>query len=183
MASQPKRDISTSIDISIANKTYITMSIPFILSILAALCIVPTLIAGAISDYKTRTFPADYWKYAGKVAGFFVFLEYCMMVSSGQWIEVLILLGVSIVASAFFFFMGIRYGSGGDWRAMIYIAWIAPAMLAIICVFSLAVGFMQAIDALRVKSDVPIIMRNVPYAVAICGGFVIAIMFTIWSNV
>ena len=155
------------------------MSIPFLLSILAALCMLPILAAGAYSDIKTRTFPKSYWKYVG-IPGVFVALQYLVMAVEGLLWNVIILLGISLVALGFCMFMGLRYGSGGDWRALMYIGIISPVFFVQACILSLIFGAIIAVWILGMVpqgSNWKIV--SVPFAVAILAGYIGAVILAI----
>ena len=171
----------------------INMSIPFLLSILAAVCVIPILIAGAYSDIKTRTFPKAYWKYIG-IPGVFVALQYLVMSSiiysycirgnpqagEGLFWDVIILLGISLVTMGFCMFMGLRYGSGGDWRALMYIGIISPAFFVTTGVLSLIFGAGIAVWVLgMVPKGTDWKTVDVPFSVAICAGYVSAVVIAV----
>jgi len=155
------------------------MSIPFLLSILAAVCVIPILIAGAYSDIKTRTFPKAYWKYIG-IPGVFVALQYLVMVGEGLFWDVIILLGISLVTMGFCMFMGLRFGSGGDWRALMYIGIISPAFFVTTGVLSLIFGAGIAVWVLgMVPKGTDWKTVDVPFSVAICAGYVSAVVIAV----
>ncbi len=159
------------------------MSIPFILSIIAALCILPTLVAGAISDVRSRTFPKAYWKYTAPTAGIVVFMQYLVMVSDRDYSTVGILLAISVALSLAFYFIGLRFGSGGDWRALIYISIISPALILTFWFFMMVVAFVQSIyETLKPEDGKPVLFRTIPFAVAICVGYAVAVGFTVFQN-
>lgn len=157
----------------------INMSIPFLLSILAAVCVIPILIAGAYSDIKTRTFPKAYWKYIG-IPGVFVALQYLVMAGEGLFWDVIILLGISLVTMGFCMFMGLRFGSGGDWRALMYIGIISPAFFVTTGVLSLIFGAGIAVWVLgMVPKGTDWKTVDVPFSVAICAGYVSAVVIAV----
>jgi hypothetical protein len=160
------------------------MLIELELMFLAALCIVPTLFFGAVSDVKWRIFPKDYWNWPGKIAGIIVFIEYLVMVSNQEYASVGFLLGISIILSVIFYTCGLVFGSGGDWRALIYIVWITPTLIAGTVFFALIIGAVQGVYAMLQPEDeiepAPIMFRTVPFAVAICGGYICAIILGIY---
>ena len=163
------------------------MSIPFILSILAALCLIPILIQGAMSDVNTRTFPSSLWKskyHLVEIAGTLVLTQYICMAAMGDMITVVTLVLVSIFLSLIFLFAGLNFGSGGDWRALIFIVWVSPAFILATCLASLAFGFVLAIYAMIEPEDEiePILYRTVPFAVAICCGYICAIGYAVLVN-
>ena len=160
------------------------MELSSVLLLIGAFVIMPTLIAGAISDLKTRTFPKEYWNYTRTGAGIFVGLAYCLMVANGQWQDVVILLIISGLASLFFLFMGLRFGSGGDWRAMIYIAWISPWLLITSCVFIGVIAVVQSILTMSKKEGgAPRYFREIPFAIAIAVGFYVAVIYSVIMGV
>jgi hypothetical protein len=154
------------------------MTIPFILSILAALCVIPILVAGAMSDIKTRTFPKEYWVCAIP-AGVFTTMQYLWMIVDGQIWDVTGLLGISIASIIIFLFMGLRFGSGGDWRALMYIGIISPVLIVQTCILSLFAGVALALWYLgTVPKGTKIISITIPFAVAILAGYTSALV--IW---
>jgi hypothetical protein len=155
------------------------MSIPFIISLLASICLIPVLYAGARSDVKTRTFPKDYWVYAFP-AGIFTIMQYTWMIFDGDIWEVTGLIGISIAFSLFFVFMGLRFGSGGDWRALMYIALISPALIIQTCILSLIAGAVLVFWYIGVSpkgTDLRVI--TIPFAVAILAGYTGAFMIRV----
>ena len=156
------------------------MLVVFLLQIIAALCILPSLIYGAISDYKTRTFPKKYWNYTLKAAGVAVFIQYLTMLAFGDYATLGYYLIISILGFLFCWFMGLRYGSGGDWRALGYIALISPAILANTAILSLLAGAALAVYVMGAeKSDVPHAFRTVPFAVAILVGYAATLLLMV----
>ena len=163
------------------------MSIPFILSILAAILIIPILIRGAIEDINTRTFPASFWKtpqHLVEIAGALVLTQYIIMVCIGDWITVATLVLISVVLSLIFLFIGLNFGSGGDWRAMIYIALLSPALILTTCLASLACGFILAIyEMIQPEDEIePIMFRTIAFAPAICAGYICSIIYAVITN-
>ena len=69
-------------------------------------------------------------------------------------------------------------GGGGDWRALIYIAWIAPFLLIYTILAMMVCGALQAFYWIaRPDIDVPPAFRKVPFAVSIFAGYAIALVF------
>ena len=160
------------------------MLIELELMFLAALCIIPTLFFGAVSDVKWRMFPKDYWNWPAKIAGVIVFIEYLVMLSNHEYADAAILIAISIICSIIFYSCGLAFGSGGDWRALIYIVWITPALIFGTLFFALIIGAVQGVYALMQPEDeiepVPIAFRTIPFAIAICGGYICAIVFAVY---
>lgn len=154
--------------------------------IAAALCIIPSLVAGAIKDIKERRFPKEYWKWTPKIAGMFTFFAYLLIFMETGFYTPATWLAFSIVCVMVFYAAGIRFGSGGDWRALIYIALISPWLLPITVIGSLVAGFILAVVYLLLPQDpldpIPVFMRTVPFAVAILIGYVVAIVLFAMHN-
>ena len=161
------------------------MQLYFILATIAALCIVPTLIAGVWKDVKTRTFPSAYWSITGKVAGLFLVLSYLLMIADGLYWQTALLVVCSVVAAVFFAFMGYRFGSGGDWRALIYISLLAPIVL-LTFTFWFALGVMSLLVAgyTLAKQDDPLhpFERHIPWSLAICVGYCVTLAFILFTG-
>ena len=161
------------------------MQLYFILATIAALCIVPTLIAGARKDVKTRTFPSAYWNITGKVSGLFLILSYLLMIADGLYWQTALLVVCSVVAAVFFAFMGYRFGSGGDWRALIYISLLAPIVL-LTFTFWFALGVMSLLVAgyTLAKQDDPLhpFERHIPWSLAICVGYCVTLAFILFTG-
>jgi len=75
----------------------------------------------------------------------------------------------------------LRFGSGGDWRALMYIAIICPLLIVPTVIFSLVVGAVLAVATLFAKEDeiTHRYYRSIPFALAILAGFVGAIVYSI----
>ena len=146
------------------------------LAILAMVCLIPTLIAGAISDYRTRTFPKEYWKYTAPIGGFFTFLCYMVMLSEGQLVLVAALVVQTFIIVTFCLFMGYRYGSGGDWRAMAYIAAISPRIAFATIVLSVVFGAIMAMVQLCRKDNLSIFEKSIPFAIPICLAYIVSLL-------
>jgi len=158
---------------------------PSYLFILGAICLIPSLIAGAWRDMKTRTFPKAYWIVPSRVAGFFVFIGYLLLIAGGSYEYVLFLAIGSPIAAAVFYWFGIRYGSGGDWRALMYIAVLAPFVL-----FSLTFWIAFFISSLIIafiilaakQNDTHAFEVHIPWSLAICSGFCITLLCIIFTG-
>ena len=149
--------------------------------IIAGMCLIPALVAGAISDIRNRTFPAEYWEWPAKIGGIATIITYLAMIAEGWYIWVGALILLSLLSSIFFYYMGINFGSGGDWRALIYIALVCPALIIQTFIFSLVTGALMAVYSLTQPEDPldPIPFRSIPFAVAILVGFVVAIVVSV----
>jgi hypothetical protein len=148
--------------------------------ILSGMCLIPALVSGAISDFRDRTFPFKYWEWPAKIGGIVTFIAYLYMYSSGWYSWIVWLILVSVVLSLVFYAMGLRFGSGGDWRALIYIALICPLLIIQTCVFSIFAGSVLAIWVMMNRDDlVPAQYRSVPFAVAILAGFLVSMLMAI----
>lgn len=143
------------------------------------------LLAGAWSDYKTRTFPERYWVFPSRIAGFFLFVSYLLMIADGLYWQTALLVVCSVVAAVFFAFMGYRFGSGGDWRALIYISLLAPIVL-LTFTFWFALGVMSLLVAgyTLAKQDDPLhpFERHIPWALAICVGYCVTLAFILFTG-
>jgi len=164
------------------------MEILAILMICSALCIIPILAAGALVDIRERRFPKEYWNsWVVKVAGLFTTFSYLVMIADGNWYHVVCYVAISIVLALAFYGAGIRFGAGGDWRALIYIVVICPWLIAGTIVFSLIVGFAMAIGYLIIPKDpldqTPIFARTIPFAVAIVIGYMASLALFILQNI
>jgi hypothetical protein len=145
--------------------------------IIAGLCLIPALVAGAKSDVKDRTFPATYWDYPSKAGGVVTFICYLYMIAVGMGVLVGGYLAISVVFALGFYAMGLRFGSGGDWRALMYIAAICPLLIVQTVIFSLIAGaVIAAVMMFTYKEDEldPLAFRSVPFAVAIFIGLLAA---------
>lgn len=151
---------------------------PFKLAVLAALCIIPTLFAGAVRDVTDRKFPAKYWEWwPVKAAAIVVFIEYLVIISDRNYTLAISLFAISIVAALVCLFVGYRYGSGGDWRAAAYVAIISPWLMPAFIIFGILAAFcLAAYIVIRPDEKLPVPYRTVPFAVAIFVGYVMAIV-------
>jgi hypothetical protein len=134
--------------------------------ICASICIMPVLFAGAIVDYQSRRFPKNLWDIPSKIAGFFTLMMYFMLYSNREFQMIGILLTISIVLAVSFYILAIRYGSGGDYRALIYIALLVPTMAVWTTILALVFGVIQVFIAHWRKT-------SVPWAISIFLAFVI----------
>jgi hypothetical protein len=151
------------------------MELTTVIAIAASLVIIPSLIAGAYSDYKTRTFPKEYWRWTAPVGGFVTIFLYLIMIADGLWMIPMFLIIISVVVSIVCYYMGLNFGSGGDWRALIYISLITPWLIVATVVASVIVGGVLAIFSLvRKDNPDPLMFRNIPFAVAILIGYFVA---------
>lgn len=143
------------------------------------------LLAGAWSDHKTRTFPEQYWVFPSRVAGFFLFISYLLMIADGLYWQTALLVVCSVVAAVFFAFMGYRFGSGGDWRALIYISLLAPTVLFTFT-FWVALGIMSllvAVYTLENQNDsLHPFKRQIPWSLAICVGYCVTLAFILFTG-
>ena len=145
--------------------------------IIAGMCLLPALVAGAISDIRNRTFPASYFEWPAKIGGIITVIAYLCMIADGDWMVAVYIAGSLILALAFYA-MGLRFGSGGDWRALIYVCVICPLLIIPTLIVSIFVGAGMAIYAMRNEDElVPTPFRSVPFSVAILAGLVVAIAY------
>ena len=158
-------------------------SVPALLLILAACCMIPILTAGAISDLKTRTFPKSYWKGNVLVPAAFVMFQYLVMIMAGEFYMIGLSIIIAITSGLSCAFMGLRYGSGGDWRALMYIGIISPLLMLPTVVLSLIVGLVIVIFeyGMLPKGTNPLKV-TIPFAVAILAGYVGSLLIFIYTN-
>lgn len=159
-----------------------------ILAALAAACLIPSLFRGAAQDLKEFKFSKTHfdslWVNAAYVL---VVLMYLWILLDGLWLIVAEMMMISIVSSLIFGFIAFRYGGGGDWRALIYIAWIAPFMLFSVLVATGICGIVQAVYWMTrtdIDTDTPALFRKIPFALSILCGYLIALGYfvaTSWS--
>mgnify|MGYP007100140127 CR=1 FL=1 len=142
--------------------------IPYYVPVLISACmILPILVAGAIKDVQARLFPKSYWDtLTVKIAGTATLVLYLMLVASGMWQVAVTMFGISVFMCLVFYYMGLRFGSGGDYRALMYVSFFCPQMILVTTVFSVVLGVIQVIMT-RVFSEKP-----VPWAVSILLAFI-----------
>ena len=149
--------------------------------ILAAICLIPSLYRGAVQDLKEFKFSESHfdslWINAAIV---FDVLMYISLLIEGSWMLAIEWLMLSIIASLIFLFIAFRYGGGGDWRALIFISWIAPFMLISVILASAVCGVVQAIYwVARTDIDTPPMYRKIPFALSIFAGYLISLIWLI----
>jgi hypothetical protein len=155
--------------------------IPEILAILAATCLLPSLYRGAVQDLKEFKFAEMHFDSLWVNAAIILTIgTYISFVIEGVWLNVVYYFAISVVASLIFSTSGFRFGSGGDWRALCYIAFIAPFMLIQVLLASGACGIVQAVYWMaRTDIDTPPMFRKIPFAVSIFCGYLIALVWLI----
>lgn len=159
------------------------MSILFLLALLSAIIVLPSLLFGAISDIRTRKFPKAYWKYTAPLAGLVTILMYLMLISDGQYFYAMYIAVPSVAIAFAALFMGYRFGSGGDWLAVAYVSVLCPAFILSTCFFGMIVALIQSAYAVYRRDDLdPFQFRSIPFAVAILVGFCISLVVTIPFN-
>ena len=147
--------------------------------ILAAICLIPSLYRGTIQDLKEFKFSEIHFNSLW-INGAFVFdvLMYTSLLSEGLWLLAVEFFALSVAASLIFLFIGFRYGGGGDWRALIFITWIAPFMLIQVLLVSAVCGIVQAVYWLmRPDIDTPPLFRKIPFTLSIFAGYLIALIW------
>jgi uncharacterized membrane protein len=149
--------------------------------ILAAACLIPSLYRGAVQDLKEFKFAEIHFDSLWvNVAIVLVIASYVSLVIDGVWLLAGELLFLSLAASLLFSFIGFRYGRGGDWRALCFVSWIAPFMLLQVLVASALCAFVQGIYWMaRTDIDTPPMFRQIPFAVSILCGYVIALVWMV----
>ena len=147
------------------------MTVAGLLFIASALCIIPILIKGAISDWKTRTFPKELWdSILLKCSGIFTTFAYGYLFANNMWGTAIAVLAASLVTALVFAFVGIRFGSGGDMRALMWIAIESPILVPMTLLVGAIVSLILAIYALSKRTTVPL-------AVAILIGYIGSIIW------
>jgi hypothetical protein len=148
------------------------MITPTTIELVAGLFILPILMAGAIYDVRSRTFPKHLWNsWFTKIAGVFTIMMYLTLVATQQWAAIMALLLTSIIFSVVFYVIALRFGSGGDYRALIYIVWVVPSFAVQIVIVSVVIGAMQVGFARLTKG-------SAAWAVGILIAFVIPLLST-----
>lgn len=120
---------------------------PALPAAIAGIIIIPTLIAGSYCDYTQRIFPKTLWGTSGKIAGFFTFMMYLLMAANREWNNIAAFILISAILSIVFYIITLRYGSGGDYRTLIYIACIMPMLAVWTTIYALGIGILQVIAA------------------------------------
>lgn len=158
------------------------IAISGILGILAATCLLPPLYRGAVQDLKEFKFAEIHFDSLWVNAAFILTIcTYISFLIDGIWLMVVECLLLSFFASLFFWWVGLRSkGMGGDCRALIYIAVIAPFMLGEVLIASFICGLVQAVYwIMRPDIKTPPMFRKIPFAVSIFAGYVIALLWMI----
>lgn len=137
---------------------------PNIFTLISGLFVLPVLIAGAISDIRGRIFPKYYWKHPSVVAGISTTLMYLVLLYLGEYQIIFTFVVTSIVLSLVFYFIALRFGSGGDYRALWHIAILTPSLAVMTTILALAIGVAQVIFGVAFN-------RSAPWAVGIALAF------------
>lgn len=147
--------------------------------ILAAICLLPSLYRGAVQDLEEFKFSEKHFNSLWVNAAFILaVLMYISLLLEGSWLLAVEWGIVSAISSLIFLFIAFRFGGGGDWRAMIYIAWITPFILIYVIMASAICGVIQAVYwTTRKDIKVPPMFRKIPFAVSIFAGYVIALIW------
>lgn len=154
------------------------------MDLIASIIIAGSLVLGAWSDIKTRTFPKEYWVIQSRIAGCFLVLMYLLMLANGLYFLTAGYIVISFVAGAIFYAAGLRYGSGGDWRALMYIAILAPLIMftftfwGLLCLVSIVIAF----HTLAKKGPEHAFKRHIPWALAICVAFCLSIAIAVLTG-
>lgn len=142
---------------------------PEIPATIAQLILLPSLACGAWYDFQSRKFPASLWNITAPIGLFFTVMMYLLLIASTQWRLIAALLIVSATLSVTFYVLAIRFGSGGDYRALWTIAIICPTIAIATTVIALVLGVVQVCFMLwRGKTT--------PWAISILLAFVIAML-------
>ena len=147
------------------------MTVAGLLFIASALCIIPILIKGAISDWNTRTFPKELWdSNLLKISGVFATVAYGYLFANNSWGTAIAVLAASLVAAMIFAFVGIRFGSGGDMRALMWITLASPILIPMTLLIGAIISLVLAVYALSKRTTIPL-------AVAILIGYIGSIIW------
>ena len=154
------------------------MILTSVFALAASLCLIPSLYHGAKQDLHEFKFSESHFKTdLIKIAFGFLALTYVCMFIDELSTMVAMMVGMSLIGWVVFSFIGFRFGNGGDWRAMMYIAAITPFLL-----FSsmIVIGICAMIQAIvwvaRKDILVPPMFRKIPFALSILVGYVIAVV-------
>jgi hypothetical protein len=155
-----------------------------ILGTFAAACLIPSLYRGAVQDLREFKFSeAHFDNLWVDAAVALTVLMYIALICEGSWLLAAGYLALSVIASLVFGFIGFRMGGGGDCRALIFIACIAPFMLLQVLIMIAFCGVAQGLYWLmRIDMNVPPMFRKIPFAVSILCGYLMALVWMIYSN-
>ena len=150
-----------------------------IFGILAAICLLPSLYRGAVQDLKEFKFAEIHFDSLWVNAAIVLTIGmYISLLIAGLWWLAVEWLVLSVISALIFGFIGFRFGQGGDWRAMMWIAVIAPFMLMEVLIASGICGIVQAIFwIIRPDIETPPMFRKIPFALSIFAGYVIALVW------
>jgi len=157
--------------------------------IVAAFCLIPSLYRGAVQDLKEFKFSEIHFDSLWINAAIILdVMMYISLVVEGLWVLAAEFLAVSVIASLVFSFIGFRYGGGGDCRALIFIACIAPFMLVTVILASAVCAMVQSFywlyrtDYWLYRTDIddtPPFYRKIPLALSIFTGYLISLIWFI----
>jgi hypothetical protein len=142
---------------------------PEIPAIISQLILLPSLIYGAWYDFQSRKFPAKLWSATAPIGLFFTIVMYLLLIASAQWTLIMALLFVSAILSVTFYILAVRFGSGGDYRALWTIAIICPTIAITTTILALVFGVVQVVIMVFTK-------KSAPWAVSILAAFIIAML-------
>jgi hypothetical protein len=156
----------------------------WVFGILAAICLIPSLYYGTIQDLKEFRFSKAHFESLWVNSAFVLtILMYLFLVIEGSAVFAIELLVLSVIATLIFSFIGFRFSSGGDWRALIYVAWIAPFLLAYVLFATGVCAIVQALYwVLRTDITTPRMFRKIPFALSIFCGYGIALGYFALTN-
>lgn len=143
---------------------------PIFIEIVSGLIILPTLLLGSYYDFKERKFPKHLWNFTGKVGLGLTILMYLIMCARQEYLAILSMIIISSVLSLAFYIIGIRIGSGGDYRALIYIVWIVPSIAIMTTILSLVFGGVQVLISIKTK-------KSAPWALGIAIAFITSLIY------
>ena len=153
-----------------------------ILGTLAAICLIPSLYSGTLQDLKEFMFSEKHFESPWiNLAYILVILMYLLLLIEGSLTFAAELILISVIATLVFSFIGFRFSSGGDWRALMYVAWIAPFMLAYVLLATGICGVVQAVYWMMKPgdTDTPVMFRKIPFALSILCGYIIALAISL----
>ncbi len=126
------------------------MSVLDLLALISAGIVSVALLHGAYWDIKTRTAPKEIWWRVLPFALFFTFLWYCLTFAQNGLNGVLGTFLISMILCPVAMWMGYRMGSGGDWRALYFVALITPFFAPLTWLLAVVLGVLQVLlDKIR----------------------------------
>lgn len=152
---------------------------PLYLQFIIALLVIPTLLFGAIEDWKYRTFSKQLWKIPRTITGIITIGMYLLLLVTGNIVTIITLLVTSGILALLFYVLALRFGSGGDYRALIYLSLLTPSFAVLTIILSFIIGMVQGILTLLTEGTKGFFKRKVPWAVGICSAYIITVVYFI----